>query len=164
LGRTSLVEHAIEATDQHPVQQALRHHPVAYMPLVDAYVQQIKDSGIVEPRAGSKWISNILLVCKKDGSLHYCIDHRGLNVVTQNTNYLLPCIDTCHDLLGGNIFYSSLDMHCGYWQVPVCEEDVDKTCFVTRKGIFGFKILLFGMCNAPSTFQHLVDMALAGLS
>jgi len=58
-------------------------------------------------------------------------------------------------------------MRSGYWQVPVREEDIDKTCFVTRKGIFGFKVLPFGLCNAPSTFQNfqrLVDMALAGLT
>jgi len=55
-------------------------------------------------------------------------------------------------------------MRSGYWQVPVKEEDIDKTCFVTRKGIFGFKVLPFGLCNAPSTFQRLVDMTLAGLT
>ena len=54
-------------------------------------------------------------------------------------------------------------MRSGYWQVPVKEEDIDKTCFVTRKGIFGFKVFTFGLCNAPSRFQRLVDMALAGL-
>jgi len=55
-------------------------------------------------------------------------------------------------------------MRSGYWQVPVREEDIDKTCFVTRKEIFGFRVLPFGLCNAPSTFQRLVDMALAGLT
>jgi len=55
-------------------------------------------------------------------------------------------------------------MRSVYWQVPVREEDIDKTCFVTRKGIFGFRVLPFGLCNAPSTFQRLVDMALAGLT
>jgi len=55
-------------------------------------------------------------------------------------------------------------MRSRYWQVPVKAEDIDKTCFVTRKGIFGFKVLPFGLCNAPSTFQRLIDMALAGLT
>ena len=76
----------------------------------------------------------------------------------------MPRIDACHDSLGGNTYFSSLDMRSGYWQVPVREEDIDKTCFVTRKGIFGFRVLPFGLCNAPSTFQRLVDMALAGLT
>ena len=85
--------------------------------------------------------------------------------MTTMANYPLPRIDACHDSLGGgNFYFSSLDMCSGYWQVPVKEEDIDKTCFVTHKGIFGFKVLPFGLCNAQSTFQRLVDMALAGLT
>jgi len=118
----------------------------------------------VEPMPGSKWMANIVLVRKKDGNLRYCVDYRGLNTVTQKRNYPLPRIDTCLESLGNNNLYSSLDMRSGYWQVPVREEDREKTCFVTRKGMFGFKVLPFGLCNAPSTFQRLVDMTLAGLT
>jgi len=164
IGKTRLVQHSIETADSRPVRQALRRHPIAYLPLIDDYVQQMQDNGIVEPRIGSEWLSNIVLVRKKDGALRYCIDYQGLNAVTTKANYPLPRIDTCHDSLGGNFYFSSLDMCSGYWQVPVKEEDIDKTCFVTRKGIFGFKVLPFGLCNAPSTFQRLVDMALAGLT
>jgi len=139
-------------------------HPVAYLPLIDDYVQQMQDNGIVEPRIGSEWVSNIVLVKKKDGALRYCIDYRGLNAVMTEANYPLPRIDACHDSLGGTLYFSSLDMRSGYWQVPVKEEDIDKTCFVTHKGLFGFKVLSFSLCNAPSTFQRLVDMAFAGLT
>ena len=164
IGMTQFVEHSIETADSRHVRQALYRHPIAYMPLIDDYVQQMQDNGIVEPRIGSEWLSNIVLARKKDGALRYCIDYRGLNAVTTKANYPLPRIDTCHDSLGGNFYFSSLDMRSGYWQGPVKEEDIDKTCFVTRKGIFGFKVLPFGLCNAPSTFQRLVDMALAGLT
>ena len=97
------------------------------------------------------------LVRKKDGSLRYCIDYRGLNAVTQKANYPLPRIDACHDSLDGNTLFSCLDMRSSYWQVKVKDEHVDKTCFVTRKGIYGLRVL-------PSTFQLLVDLALAGLT
>ena len=147
-----------------PVRQALRRHPVAYLPLIDDYVDSMVENGIVEPMPGSEWMANIVLVRKKDGNLRYCVDYRGLNAMTQKRNYPLPCIDTCLESLGNNSLYSSLDMRSGYWQVPVCEEDREKTCFVTRKGVFGFKVLPFGHCNAPSTFQRLVDMTLAGLT
>jgi len=150
--------------DSRPVRQALRRHPVAYLPLIDDYVQEMQDSGIIEPRIGSEWVSNIVLVRKKDGALRYCIDYRGLNAVTTKANYPLPRIDACHDSLGGNTYFSSLDMRSGYWQVPLRGEDIDKTCFVTRRGIYGFWVLPFGLCNAPSTYQRLVDMALAGLT
>ena len=158
------MEHSTETADSRPVRQALHRHPIACLPLIDDYVQQMQDNGIVEPHIGSEWLSNIVLVRKKDGALRYCIDYRGLNAVMTKANYPLPRIDTCHDSLGGNFDFSSLDMHSGYWQVLVKEEDIGKTCFVTRKGIFGFKVLHFGLCNAPSTFQRLVDMALAGLT
>jgi len=105
-----------------------------------------------------------VLVRKKDGSLRYCIDYRGLNAATQKANYPLPRIDACHDSLGGNTLFSWLDMRSSYWQVKVKDEDVDKTCFVTRKGIYGFRVLPFRLCNAPWTFQRLVDLALAGLT
>jgi len=71
-----------ETADSKPVQQALRRHPVVYFPLIDKYVQQMQDNGIVEPRIGSEWVSNIVLVKKKDGALRYCIDYRGLNAIT----------------------------------------------------------------------------------
>ena len=96
--------------------------------------------------------------------MRYCIDYRGLNAVTHKANYPHPRIDSCLDSLGGNTLFSCLDMRSSYWQVKVKDEDVDKTCFVTRKGIFGFKVLPFGLCNAPSTFQRLVDLTLAGLT
>jgi len=116
----------------------------SYMPLIDAYIQQMKDKDIMEPRAGRQWISNIVFVREKEGSLHYCIDYRGLNDVTQKTNYWypLPCIDTCHDSLGRKTFFSSLhmhivgtvSMHSRYCQVPMHEENVDKTLLRDEKG------------------------------
>jgi len=164
LGCTGLLEHSIELNSNKPVRQALRRHPVAYLPLIDDYVDSMVENGIVESMPGSEWMANIVLVRKKDGNLRYCVDYRGLNAVTQKQNYPLSRIDTCLESLGNNTLYSSLDMRSGYWQVPVREKDREKTCFVTLKGVFGFKVLPFGLCNAPSTFQRLVDMTLAGLT
>ena len=83
----------------------MRRHPVAYLPLIDEYVQEMQDNGIIEPRIGSDWVSNIVLVRKKDGALRYCIDYRGLNAVTTMAIYALPRIDACHDSLGGNTYF-----------------------------------------------------------
>jgi len=85
-------------------------------------------------------------------------------VITTKANYPLACIYAFHDSLGGNIYFSSLNMRSRYWQVPVKEEDIDKPCFVTCKGIFGFRVLPSGLCNASSIIQRLVYMALAGLT
>jgi len=90
IGRTHLLEHKIETNLSTPVRQALRRHPVAYLPQNDEYLQEMQDNGIVEPRIGSEWVSNIVLVRKKDGALRYCIYYRGLNAVTTKANYPVP--------------------------------------------------------------------------
>jgi len=154
LGKTNLLQHSIELTSTKPVRQALRRHPAAYLPQIDQYVSEMVDHGIVQPMPGSEWVANIVLVREKDGNLRYCVDYRGLNTITQKQNYLLPRIDTCLESLGNNCLFTSLDMRSGYWQVPVKPEDREKTCFVTRKGVFGFNVLPFGLCNAPATFQR----------
>ena len=118
LGRTTLVEHRIDLTENKPVHQALRRHPVAYLPVIDQYVDDLVKHKIVQPRPGSEWVANIVLVRKRDGTLRYCVDYRGLNAVTQKKNYPLPRIDTCLESLGNNHFFTSLDMRSGYWQVP----------------------------------------------
>ena len=69
LGCTSLVEHTIELTTEKPVRQALRRHPVAYLPLTDEHVDRMLKNGIIEPMPGSEWTANIVLVRKKDGNL-----------------------------------------------------------------------------------------------
>ena len=90
IGRTPFLEHSIETADSRPVRQALHRHPIAYLPLIDEYVQQMQDNGIVEPRIGSECVSNIVLVRKKDGALRYCTDYQGLNAVT--TRLIILCL------------------------------------------------------------------------
>jgi len=119
---------------------------------------------IIKPVPGSERVSNVVLVRKSDGSLSHCTDYRGLNAVTIKANYPLPRIHTCLESLGGNRYYSTLVMRSAYWQIKVTESNIEKTCFVTRKGVFAFKVLSYGLVNAPSTFQRLVDLEFAGLT
>ena len=86
IGRTHLVEHSIETTDNLLVCQALRRHPVAFLPLIDDYVQEMQNNGITEPRVGSEWVSTIVMVTKKDGALRYCIGYSWLNAVMTKAN------------------------------------------------------------------------------
>jgi len=89
LGWTDLLEHSMELDSTKPVRQALRRHPVAYLPLIDEYVEQMAEHGHVQPMPGSEWVANIVLVRKKDRNLRYCVDYRGLNAITQKRNYPL---------------------------------------------------------------------------
>jgi len=94
----------------------------------------------------------------------FCIDYRQLNELTYKDAYPLPNIDMCLNALGGSRFFSTIDLRAGYWQKLIDERDRDKTCFVTRRGTFRFKVLSFGLANAPALFQRLMDLVLVGLT
>ena len=78
-------------------------------------------------------------------------------------SYPLPRIDVCLDALAGAIWFSTFDLSSGYHQVEMDIRDSDKTTFVIRRGTFRFNVMPFGLCNAPTTFQRLMNVALAGL-
>ena len=92
---------------------------------------EMQRHGIVEP-AASPWASNVVLVKKKDGSLRFCVDYRKLNSVTYKDSYPLPLIDNCLNALSGSSWYSTLDLRSGYYNIPIAEEDRDKSAFSTE--------------------------------
>jgi hypothetical protein len=163
IGRTKLIPHTIDTGNNRPVRQQLRRHPRAHLEFIDQEVQKMLDHNIIEESA-SPWSSNVVLVAKKNGKLRFCIDFRRLNALTYKDSYPIPRIDTCLDALGGAKYFSTLDLRSGYWQVEIEDSDRDKTAFVTRMGQFRFQVLPFGLCNAVSVFQRLVDHVLTGLN
>ena len=86
-----------------------------------------------------------------------------MNSITKKDAYLLPRVDDTLDTLGGSKIFSTLDLASGYWQVKVAEEDRPKTAFTTPEGLYEFKVMLFRLCNAPATFQRLMDRVLNDL-
>ena len=91
------------------------------------------------------------------------MDYRKLNAVTRKDAYPLPRQDDTLDTLAHLRWFSTLDLISGYWQVEVHPEYREKTAFCTLEGLFEFKVMPFGLCNAPTTFQCLMDSILAGL-
>ena len=112
----------------------------------------MKEKGIIN-LSTSPWASRIVLVKKKDGKLRFCIDYRKLNTITKRDVYPLPRIDDSLAALKRGIIFSTLDLHAGYWQIPMSEKDKDKTAFLTDDGLFEFNVMPFGLTNAPATFQ-----------
>lgn len=86
-----------------------------------------------------------------------CVDYRGLNNITVKDKYPLPRIDEILDNMSGCSVFSKMDLHQGYHQIRVFPEHVERTAFQTKYGSFQFRVLPFGLCNAPATFQRTMD-------
>ena len=119
-------------------------------------LQELVDKQFIQP-SSSPYASPVLFVKKKNGKLRMCIDYRGINKITVKNNYPLPKIDELLDRLHGAKVFSKLDLSSGYYQVKIAEEDIEKTAFCTRYGLFEFRVLPFGLTGAPSTFMSLMN-------
>ena len=119
--------------------------------------------GAVQP-SDSPWASTIVLVRKKDGTLRFCVDYRGLNSVTKKDNFPLPRIDDLLDQIGESRYFSTLHLASGYWQIAMDPNSREKTAFITHSGLYEFLVMPFSLCNAPSAFQRLMNRVLFGLN
>lgn len=105
-----------------------------------------------------------MLVTKKDGSTRFYVDYCKLNAITKLDSFPLPRVDDSLDLLANTSHFSSLDLASGYWQVSMAPESQQKTAFCSHSGHYEFTVTPFGLCNAPATFQQLMETVLAGLA
>ncbi|GFX71228.1 hypothetical protein TNCV_3409981 [Trichonephila clavipes] len=150
------VKHRIFTGDHAPINQRAYRVSTTERRIIHEEVQKMLDEGIVQP-SESPWSSPIVLVRKKDGNWRFCVDYRKLNSVTKKDVYPLPRIDDTLDCLKGAMFFSSMDLRSGYWQIEIDETDREKMAFITPEGLYEFKVMPFGLCNAPATFERMMD-------
>ena len=162
LGCTPLLQHTID-TEGPPLRQPNRRQNPAVRREEMAQVQQMLSSGVIRP-SYSPWASPVVIVKKKDSSLRFCVDFRQLNAATIKDAHPIPRIDDLLDALHGAHWFTTLDLKSGYWQVPIQEQDKEKTAFCTSSGqLYKFNQVPFGLCNAPATFSRFMDRVLACL-
>ena len=113
----------------------------------------------------SPWCNAIVLVRKKDGTLRFCINFRKLNTRTKKDSFPLPRMQQTMESMVGARFFSSMDLNSGFWQEQMSEKSRQYTAFtVWSLGVYEFLRMPYGLCNAPATFQRLVQNCLGELN
>ena len=154
-------EFRIELTDEKkPVHRPL--YKLSPLELEESKKQltMLLENGYIQP-SDSPYGSPVLFVLKTGGSLRMYVDYRWLNKKMVRNWYPLPLPEELFDRLRGAKVFSKLDLRSGYWQMPVRSEDVPKTAFRTRWGLFEFLVLPFGVTNAPAQFMNMMNDLLA---
>ena len=123
---------------------------------VKKQLTELLEKKFIQP-SQSPYGAPMLFVKKKDGSMCMCIDYRALNKITVKNSYPLPRIEELLDRMQGSTCFTKLDLRSGYHQVRMHPEDIHKTAFHTRYGHYEYRVLPFGLTNAPATFQNLMN-------
>ena len=139
-----------------PYSRPLRRMSTQELDELKKQIQEYLDSGRLRP-SESPWGTNVIFAKKKDGSLRFCVDYRGLNDATVRNSYPLPHTDDLFDRLQGARYYSKIDLRTGFYQILLADADREKTAFRTRYGHFEWTVLPMGLTNAPATFQHMMN-------
>ena len=164
MGCTSAIEHEICIENDQPFKEQFQHIPPPLLEEVRASLQDMLEAGMIHP-SQSPWCNIVILVWKKDGTLQFCVDFRHLNTRMKKDLYPLPQIQEALESMVGSAHFSSMDFKLGFWQIKMAPDSQQYTAFtVGNLGCNEFTHMPFGLCNAPATFQHLMQNTLGELN
>jgi hypothetical protein len=119
-------------------------------------IEELLEKGFIRPSL-SPWGAPVLFVNEKDGSKRMCVDYRSLNKVTIKNKYPLPRIEDLFDQMRGAKVFSKIYLRSGYHQLKIRTEEIPKTTFTTRYGLYEFLVMSFGLTIAPAYFMNLMN-------
>ena len=156
IGCTDMAEHDIELLDTEPFKERFRCIAPLLVEELREHIQEMLNGGMIRP-SQSPWCNVVVLVRKKDGGLRFCIDFLQLNSWTKKDAYPLPRMQETMESMVGTRFFSTMDLKSGFWQVKMTKDSQQYTAFtVGSMGVYEFLRMLYGLCNAPATFQRLM--------
>ena len=156
-----MVEHDIDTGDARPIKQLPRRPPLAARESEDKILEEMLATGVIEPLTSS-WASPVCLV-KKDGTFRFCIDYRRVNAVSKKDAYPIPDNQDALDNLRGSQYFATIDLLSGYWQLGMTDRAKERSAFCTRRGLFHFTRMPFGLSGAPGSFCRLMSIVLREL-
>lgn len=152
---TNLGEHSIQLTTAEPIRGKAYPLPHAMRENLDKEIDAMLDLNVIESSTAA-YASPVVMVKKPDGSIRVCVDYRKLNRVTIFDPEPMPNVEEIFAKLADSRYFSKFDLSKGYWQVPMKDEDKDLTTFICHRGLFRFRVMPFGLVNAPATFSRIM--------
>ncbi|UYV64087.1 K02A2.6-like, partial [Cordylochernes scorpioides] len=161
LGKVA-IQHKIITKSEQPISLRPYRRPLKEYEEIAEQVKELLEHKLIRI-SDSPWAFPVVMVPKKDGNKRMCIDYRRLNEITLDDRQPLPHIQDMFDRLHGSRFFSTLDVAWGYWQIEIDPQYIQKTAFVTNDGHYEFLVMPFGLKNAASTFQRIIQHILGEL-
>nr|CAD2202708.1 unnamed protein product [Meloidogyne enterolobii] len=162
LGSCIAGEYDIITTTEEPITSRPHRVPFKYREELQKHIEALLKSGVMV-KSDTPWVSNIVLVQKKDGGLRPCIDFRKLNEVTVPDHFPLPRLESIMERIGNCNYYSSLDLSSGYLQIRLTERASRKCGVIMEDEIYQMTHMPFGLRNATSAFARVMAHVISGL-